>query len=138
MDICSIDNVNKIPSYIYYADGQFLDTSFLKRIYCIMEILILILLYYFSQKPDFADSVKPIMEKLKDSEQMLSFLKDLSNFSKAFSGCAAQTSASATQTEPENSAKENAAHKKTPQSPTQGIADDFIQNILDGYFKNKS
>ena len=40
-----------------------MDTSFLKRIYCIMEILILILLYYFSQKPDFADSVEKNLQR---------------------------------------------------------------------------
>jgi len=50
-----------------------------------MEILMLVLLYYLSQNPDFSDSVKPLMAKLKDSEQMLCFLKDLSSFTQTFS-----------------------------------------------------
>ncbi len=41
-----------------------------------MEILILVLLYYFSQNPDFSESVRPLMAKLKSSEQMLTFLKE--------------------------------------------------------------
>ena len=45
----------------------------------------LVLLYYLSQNPDFSDSVKPLMAKLKDSEQMLCFLKDLSSFTQTFS-----------------------------------------------------
>ena len=28
------------------------------------------------------------------------------------------------------------ADKKTPQSPTTGIADEFIQTVLDSYLKN--
>ena len=49
-----------------------------------MEILILVLLYYLSQNPDFSESIKPIMNQIKDSEQMLSFLKDLSHFAETF------------------------------------------------------
>ena len=60
-----------------------------------MEILILVLLYYLSQNPAFAESVKPLMGKIKDSEQMLNFLNDLSKFSGAFGGFSCN---SATQT----------------------------------------
>ena len=103
-----------------------------------MEILMLVLLYYFSQNPNFAESVKPLMEQIKDSEQMLRFLKDLSNFTQTFSAfkqdppCGQQTDkteTSSTHTQTESSQKEN------PQSPTSGIADEFIQSILDSYFK---
>ena len=89
-----------------------------------MEILILVLLYYLSQNPDFSDSVRPLMEKLKNSEQMLSFLKDLSNFTQTFNTF--QCGKEAPKKEEE---------KEKPQSPTSGIADEFIQNILDGYLK---
>ena len=49
-----------------------------------MEILMLVLLYYLSQNPDFPDSVKPLMGQLKNSEQMLCFLNDLSKFTQTF------------------------------------------------------
>ena len=35
-----------------------------------MEILMLILLYYLSQNPDFPESVRPLMGQLKNSEEM--------------------------------------------------------------------
>ena len=100
-----------------------------------MEILILVLLYYLSQNPNFAASVQPIMAQLKDSEQMLSFLKDLSSFSKLFGdGCTPTAQATA----PKNESKTTCEAKdKTPPSPTKGIADEFIQNILDSYLKQK-
>lgn len=95
-----------------------------------MEIFILVLLYYLSQNPDFAESVKPLMSQLKGSEQMLSFLKDLSKFSDTFS-----TFKSTPQPPPkqENDPPVDETDTKNPQSPTTGIADEFIQKILDGY-----
>ena len=103
-----------------------------------MEILILILLYYFSQKPDFLDNVKPLMEKLKSSEQLLSFLKDLSKFSEVFGYASAKSDKNPSQEKPlhDNEQAKTEENKKTPQSPTQGIADDFIQSLLDNYLKN--
>ena len=96
-----------------------------------MEILILVLLYYLSQNPNFSESVRPLMAKLKNSEQMLSFLKDLSNFSQTFSTFKCDGKKSDTEkTQP--TANEE---KEKPQSPTEGIADEFIQNILDSYLK---
>ncbi|MBR2646888.1 MAG: hypothetical protein IKD47_04980 [Clostridia bacterium] len=120
-----------------------------------MEILILVLFYYLSQNPDFSESVKPLMSKLKDSEQMLGFLNDLSKFTQTLG--AFQTPPSTQKTENNASQKENekatyhekggekgnkhggetAAEKQTPRSPTEGIADEFIQNILDSYLKKR-
>lgn len=94
-----------------------------------MEILILVLFYYLTQNPNFAESVKPLMSQIKDSEQMLSFLNDLSKFSKAFTS---QPKAETPPPKTENHATED---KKNPQSPTAGIADEFIQTILDSYLK---
>ncbi len=105
-----------------------------------MEILILVLLYYLSQNPDFTESVKPLMAKLKDSEQMLSFLKDLSQFSQTFSTFAASKNGEEKSPPPppkkETECKDSPKEKK-PQSPTAGIADDFIQQILDSYLKKR-
>ena len=143
-----------------------------------MEILILVLLYYLSQNPAFAESVKPLMSKIKDSEQMLNFLNDLSKFSGAFGGFGGSGNASGTPN-PHQAGKASAPHqagettqqssnhrdkaekdswqadgaekvwadgennsaaqedKKNLQSPTQGIADEFIQNILDSYLKKR-
>lgn len=100
----------------------------------------LVLLYYFSQNPHFAESVKPLMEQIKDSEQMLRFLKDLSNFSQTFSAFTGQEKACDTpqKTEKCEHAHEKNTQKESPQSPTTGIADDFIQSILDSYLTKSS
>ena len=96
-----------------------------------MEILILVLLYYLSQNPDFSESIKPLMNQIKDSEQMLRFLKDLSNFAETFNfKCKDQKTEKSTSTQDKKEEE-----KENPQSPTQGIADAFIQNMLDSYFK---
>ena len=101
-----------------------------------MEILILVLLYYLSQNPDFSESVRPLMAKLKNSEQMLSFLMDLSTFSQTFSTFKGEEKKAdappKTDYKKDNNAKED---KEKPQSPTEGIADEFIQSILDSYLK---
>ena len=96
-----------------------------------MEILILVLLYYLSQNPAFTESVKPLMNQIKDSQQMLNFLNDLSKFSQTFGGFTGEN----TEPKQDEPKKEKEENKKSPQSPTQGIADEFIQNILESYLK---
>ncbi len=93
----------------------------------------LVLLYYLSQNPDFSESVKPLMSKLKDSEQMLRFLKDLSAFTQTFSSL--KTDPTKTDGAPKAPDQDPQKQKETPQSPTAGIADEFIQNILESYLK---
>ena len=90
-----------------------------------MEILILVLLYYLSQNADFAESVKPLMAQIKDSEQMLSFLNDLSKFTQTFSAFKAPPDEQKQPPQDEKKTQET----KEPQSPTSGIADEFIQSI---------
>lgn len=102
-----------------------------------MEILILVLLYQLSQNPDFADSVKPLMNKLKDSEHMLAFLNDLSKFSQTFSSSQNPPCNDNTPPKPPNEKEPPREENKNPQSPTKGIADEFIQNSLDAYLKNQ-
>ena len=101
----------------------------------------LVLLYYLSQNPDFSESVKPLMAQLKDSEQMLSFLKDLSKFSDTFSSFKTeqpkQEKQDKTPPKKENAPPTDETKKKDPQSPTAGIADDFIQKILDSYLQKR-
>ncbi len=103
-----------------------------------MEIFILVLLYYFSQNPDFAESVKPLMAKLKDSEQMLRFLNDLSKFTQTFStfqsGKPNPEPPKPPPHAPETPCEEQTQEKQNPQSPTAGIADEFIEQLLSGYF----
>ncbi len=63
---------------------------------------------------------------------MLRFLNDLSKFTQTFS------SFKTPDEPPSHTEKMNAdkkEDKKTPQSPTAGIADEFIQNILDSYLQ---
>lgn len=101
-----------------------------------MEILVLLLLYYLSQNPEFPERVKPIMGQLKNSQQLLNFLNELSTFSHLFDNL--KTGTPCTTDEKKQSTDTNAdceTSKKNPQSPTQGIADDFIQQMLDGYLK---
>ena len=93
----------------------------------------LVLLYYLSQNPDFSESVKPLMAQIKDSEQMLNFLKDLSKFTQTFSALKTEPPSKKEPPKQEQTKKEE--QKQNPQSPTQGIADAFIQNILDSYLK---
>lgn len=95
----------------------------------------LVLLYYLSQNPDFSESVKPLMSQLKDSEQMLSFLKDLSKFSDTFSAFKSGQTKSEQTPKKENPPPMDAVKEEKPQSPTEGIADDFIQKILDSYLQ---
>ena len=105
-----------------------------------MEIFMLVLMYYLSQNPHFAESVKPLMSQLKNSEQMLRFLNDLSNFTQTFSTfqsmakepCAEQKSDKTTE-KPQD--KQEKPQEKNPQSATAGIADDFIEKILQGYLQ---
>ena len=93
-----------------------------------MEILILVLLYYLSQKPDFHESVSPFISKLKNSEHLLSFLKDLSDFSKTFSAFSEIK-------KQEKPSKKEEKQEKNPQSPVSGIADEFIKQTLESYLK---
>lgn len=93
----------------------------------------LVLFYYLSQNPDFAESVKPLMSQIKDSEQMLRFLNDLSSFTKTFSTFQKQADEKPKHEEKSEPKKED--KKENPQSPTSGIADEFIQNILESYLK---
>ncbi len=91
----------------------------------------LVLLYYLSQNENFAESVKPLMSKIKDSEEMLRFLNDLSKFTQTFSTFKAPPAR-----KEENSPREEAKKdEKKTQSPTVGIADEFIQSLLDGYLQ---
>ena len=68
---------------------------------------------------------------------MLSFLNDLSKFSKAFGSAQNATNAEAPPPPPKKEAP-TAEDKKNPQSPTSGIADEFIQTILDSYLKQSN
>lgn len=100
----------------------------------------LVLFYYLSRNPDFAESVKPLMNQIKDSEQMLKFLNDLSKFSQTFSTFQTTPKQEKSNCAPppthSSQSKENDKEKKTPQSPTAGIADEFIQTVLDSYLSN--
>ena len=95
----------------------------------------LVLLYYLSQNPDFHESVKPLMGQLKNSEQMLSFLNDLSKFSQTFTAFQAKKDEPPPKEPPQK--PQEPEEKKQSASPTNGIADEFIQQILDSYLTKK-
>ena len=111
-----------------------------------MEIMMLLLLYYLSQNPDFPERVKPLMGQLKNSEEMLKFLNDLSRFSEMFSLFQKQGKEKDKTPPPppppkgekaEPAAPPPPEEKEKPQSPTSGIADEFIEQCLERYFKKK-
>ena len=123
-----------------------------------MEILMLILLYYLSQNPDFPESVRPLMGQLKNSEEMLKFINDLSRFSDLFSalrrpgekgdggsggsaGAPGKTGApggTPPKDGPSAPEREKRGQKENTPSPTSGIADKFIEECLEKYFKGSS
>ena len=111
-----------------------------------MEIMMLMLLYFLAQNPDFPESVKPLMGKLKNSEEMLKFLNDLSRFSEMISLFQKQGKEKDKTPPPppppkgekaEPAAPPPPEEKEKPQSPTSGIADEFIEQCLERYFKKK-
>ena len=89
------------------------------------------------------------MGSLKNSEQMLKFMNDLSHFSELFSVLNPKQppkpdGAKPPEPNPQPHEKKPNFHEekekkdeKNPQSPTQGIADEFIERCLNNYFKNR-
>lgn len=103
-----------------------------------MELICLFCLYYLSQNPQFAESVKPLMSTLKNSEQMLKFINDLSKFSAYFTSNGQNNAPSEQSHTPPNDKKEEPkTEKKETHSPTEKIADEFIEQVLGNYFKNR-
>lgn len=99
----------------------------------------LVILYYLSQNPDFERSVKPLLSELKNSEQALKFLEELSQFSKLFSSFTAQKEEKKECNDPKpgNSPPPKKEEKKEhASSPTSGIADGFIEDLLQKYFQS--
>ncbi len=113
----------------------------------------MIILYYLSQNPDFERSVKPLLGELKNSEQALKFLEELSQFSHLFSGLNTKKDGGMSGTNGAQSQKQNTAPSSQPTdktteppkseygknaaqnaSPTAGIADGFIEELLSKYF----
>ena len=109
----------------------------LHGIYYGMEILILVLLYYLSQNPDFLARVKPLMGEIKNSQELLKFITDLSKFSSVFSGSTQGQPAQSPPPPPKADAPKCEDNKKSPAAQTSGIADDFIQKCLENYFKKR-
>lgn len=107
-----------------------------------MDILSLLLLYYLSQKDDFFESIKPLLGNIKSSENMLKFLNDLNRFSEMFNafknGSEPQKPDRPTTPLKDEPKKEPPPKKENSQSPISGIANEFIQQSLDAYFKKRS
>ena len=108
----------------------------------------MILLYYLSQKDDFFESIKPLLGNIKTSENMLKFLNDLNRFSELFNAFKGGNEKNE-KNEPPKTDRPSAPPKDEPkkdappkneksQSPISGIANDFIQQSLDAYFKKRS
>ena len=104
-----------------------------------MEIFVLIILYYLSQNPDFERSVKPILGELKNSQNALNFLEELSQFSKLFSGAKAQKDGGMDKEKPKGEPQKEPPKPSGEgkcESPTSGIADGFIEELLSKYFQS--
>ena len=105
-----------------------------------MEVVFLFFLYYLSQNPNFTENMKPILGTLKNSEEMLKFMNDLSKFSELFSSSKPTEKSNEPPKKPHQSPSDDSAQTKeeAPKtSPTKGIADDFIEKCLADYFKNR-
>ncbi len=102
-----------------------------------MEILLLILLYALSQSSDFPGSMRPIMDNLKNSEDILKFLQDLSRFSELFSSPQHPDGHDKEPPPPKDKQEEKDREEKQEKekSPTSGFADRFIEECLEKYFK---
>ena len=102
-----------------------------------METIVLILLYYLSQNPDFPKKIEPLLCQLNDSKKMLDFLGDLSKFQDLFSFLKtdAKTPDSAKpQNQPCDDPPPPPCEEEKSQSPTKGIANEFIEGKLEEYF----
>ena len=95
-----------------------------------MEIFVLLMLYYLSQNPDFLSRVQPLMGEMKNSQEMLKFITDLSKFAAIFNQQESKKEAPTEEKKQEDT-------KKSPAAQTSGIADDFIQQCLENYFKKR-
>ena len=84
-------------------------------------------MYLLSQNQDFSQKIQALCKELKNSEDLLRFIKDLSCFSDLFSKKKENKEPSA----PKNEQKE------PPVNPTSGIADGFIENFFNDYLKGK-
>ena len=93
-----------------------------------MEMLALLFLYLLSQNHDFSQKIQSLCKELKNSEELLRFIKDLSCFSDLFPKKKQEK-------EPEPTKKEQ---KEPPVNPTSGIADEFIEKFFNDYLKNKN
>jgi hypothetical protein len=103
-----------------------------------MELIILAFLYLLSKDPDFSKAVKPILSGIKNSEDLLKFVGDISKFSSMFTSSAKQPEPPQPPKAEEKKTDEPPKDKeKTSKSPTEGIADAFIQQCLENYFKNR-
>ena len=109
-----------------------------------MELIFLFFLYYLAQNPNFTESMKPILGSLKNSEELLKFMSDLSKFSEIFSSVKNQeqnTSSTQNDVHSQNNATTPPTNEKSTNqstvSATKGIADDFIEKCLSDYFKNR-
>ena len=107
-----------------------------RRIQYTMEIIVLIMLYYLTQNADFEKTVKPLMSGLKSSENLLKFISDLSKFSELFSAVNGKKDGGMDEVKaPKPQQKEKAEEQN---SPVSSIANDFIKETLEKYFKNQS
>lgn len=104
-----------------------------------MEIFVLLMLYYLSQNPDFLSRIQPLMGEMKNSQELLKFIGDLSRFTSIFAQNGQkheEKSPSGKERAPDNEPSEK-EQTKTPASQTNGIANDFIQQCLENYFKKR-
>lgn len=92
-----------------------------------MEIVALLFLYLLSQNPEFSQKTQALCKELKNSEELLRFIKDLSCFSDLFSK----------KHPPEEKPQEPCPQdkKEPPANPTSGIADGFIEKFFNDYLK---
>ena len=104
-----------------------------------MDVFVIFLLYYLSQKPELLESLKPLAKARENSEQTLQFLENVKAFSALFDEAGTNSNHFQAESQPKKKTQPNEESqndKQNRQSPFQGIADELLQQYLDEYLKN--
>ncbi len=107
-----------------------------------MDIITLLLCYLLMQKPELLENLKPLFGAIKSPEDLTKILNDVQKFKDFFAAMNVATNDKKEERKPQEKKADsptcdNEKGQEKSQSPTAGIANEFIQNSLDAYFKRR-
>ena len=100
-----------------------------------MDIITLLLCYLLMQKPELLENLKPLFGAIKSPEDLTKILNDVNKFKDFFAAMNAATNDKKEEKKTDAPARDNEKGQEKSQSPTAGIADEFIQQILENYLQ---